>query len=249
MNTIDLIYVKHHADDYPKKMPHYIIPYYDLTLLFRGSMTYEINGEQLVMNAGDVICLPPGTRRARDEGTERTDFISFNFTVKDAPTLPESAKKLIGGDIRLLVAALDEFSQRLYVDAKEKSTHVLACILLILEDKIKEKSYSTLTLKIIEYIHANISSKITLGDIGEAMFFSPVYCDSVFRNEVGKPIIDYLIDVRITEAKNLLVGGILSLTDVSESVGFSDYNYFSRVFKKRTGYTPSEYKRIAALGQ
>ena len=201
------------------------------------------------MNAGDVICLPPGTRRAREEGENRADFISFNFTVKEAPLLPETAKKLIGSDIRLLVAALDEFSRRLYVDAKEKSTHVLACILLILEDKVKEKRYSPLTLKIIEYIHANLSAKITLGDIGEAMFFSPVYCDSVFKNEVGKPIIDYLIDVRITEVKNLLVGGILSLGDVCEAVGFNDYNYFSRVFKKRTRYTPSEYKRIAALGQ
>ena len=249
MNSIDLIYVNHHTDEYPKKMSHRIIPYYDLTLLFRGSLSYEINDERLIMNAGDVLFLPPGTRQARDEGEDRADFISFNFTVGECPALPIIAKKLIGSDIRLLVAALDEFSRRLYVDVKDKSTHVLACILLILEDRMKEKRYSPLTLKIIEYIHANLWAKITLDNIGEAMFFSPVYCDSVFRKEVGKPIIDYLIDVRITEAKNLLVGADISLGAVSEAVGFNDYNYFSRVFKKRTGYTPSEYKRIAALGE
>ncbi len=249
MNITNLIYTRHNTDTSCTKMPTVAIPYYDLTLVLRGTLSYIINGESITLSAGDVLCLPSGTLRARDAGTERADYISFNFTPERAPRLPIRSERLVGSDVRLLIAAYDEFSKLPLVDSTKKTSYLLSCILLILEDKLVQKQYSPLTLKIIEYIHANLASKITLETIGEATFFSPVYCEGVFRCETGKPIIDYLIDARIAEAKKMLVGDVQSLVKVAEAVGFSDYNYFSRVFKKRTGYTPREYKRITALGE
>ena len=119
--------------------------------------------------------------------------------------------------------------------------------MLILADKVKRTEYNPLTLKIIEHIHVNMAKKITLEEIGKITFFSPVYCDSVFKRDMGRSIIDYLLEERINESKKLLVEGSMSLSDISESVGFDDYNYFSRVFKRRTGYTPREYYRIMNL--
>ena len=74
-------------------------------------------------------------------------------------------------------------------------------------------------------------------------FFSPIYCDTVFRKEVGRSIVDYVLDRRIDEAKRLLIEGTIPLAQIAETVGFNDYNYFSRVFKKRSGYSPTEYRR------
>ena len=65
-----------------------------------------------------------------------------------------------------------------------------------------------------------------------------------FKKEMGKSIINYLIDVRISEARNLISGSALPLSAISEKVGFEDYNYFSRIFKKRVGYTPRQYRRL-----
>jgi two-component system response regulator YesN len=96
----------------------------------------------------------------------------------------------------------------------------------------------------MHYLHSNFSKKVTLNDIGKLTFFSPNYCENIFKRETGRSVIDYLLEIRMEEAKKLLAEGVLSLGDVSETVGFEDYNYFSRVFKKRTGYTPSEYKKL-----
>jgi two-component system response regulator YesN len=61
---------------------------------------------------------------------------------------------------------------------------------------------------------------------------------------MGCSIIDYTLSLRINRAKNMLAAGTHTLSQIAERVGFEDYNYFSRVFKKRTGYTPSGYKKM-----
>ena len=97
----------------------------------------------------------------------------------------------------------------------------------------------------MEYIHSDIGRKITLADIGNLTFFSPIYCDTVFKKEVGRSIVDYALDRRIEEARRLLLEGTMPLAEIAEAVGFDDYNYFSRVFKKRCGYSPTAYRRLS----
>ena len=116
-------------------------------------------------------------------------------------------------------------------------SHLLGCLLVNLKNNLKRQSTHPLVEKIKIYLHENISEKITLSDIFRHTFFSAIYCDSVFKRETGRSI-DYLLDKRINGAKQLLTEGTLSLQQVSESVGFTDYNYFCRTFKKRTGYPP-----------
>ena len=98
----------------------------------------------------------------------------------------------------------------------------------------------------MQYLHKNLARRITLADIGRMTFFSPVYCDTVFKKDMGVSIIDYLLSRRIAEAKKLLIEGTFSLSEIAKQTGFSDSNYFTRVFKKRTGYTPTEYRKIYA---
>ena len=126
--------------------------------------------------------------------------------------------------------------------------YLLACLLSVFEDKAKSEAFSPLTRRIIDYLHTHMKEKITLEDISRITFFSPVYCDSVFKRDMGRSIIDYLLHERIKEAKKSLLEGSLSLPAVASSVGFYDYNYFVRVFKKRTGYTPTAYRKMIFAG-
>ncbi len=248
MRNLELRYGRHHLDAKARKISSSVIPYYDLTLLLRGKMEYIINGERVSLRSGDVICMPPGTLRERKEGAERSDYVSFNFVTSDPVLLPLKTENAVAKDVVLLISAYDELRRQSFYDGKEKNTHLLACLLLTLEDRLKEIRTNPLVVRITKYIHRNLSRKITLEKIGQKMFFSPVYCDTVFKREMGRSIIDYLIEARMNEAKRLLVDGSLSLTSVAENVGFEDYNYFSRVFKKRTGYTPSQYRKMSASG-
>ena len=118
---------------------------------------------------------------------------------------------------------------------------------MTLQSHLKTQSLHPLVSKIVRYLHENMSQKITLADIGQHTFFSPVYCDTVFKQEMGRSIIDYLLEKRIDEAKKLLIEGTVPLRQIAEAVGFPDYNYFARTFKKRTGYTPIQYRSMILI--
>ena len=98
-------------------------------------------------------------------------------------------------------------------------------------------------LKIKKYIRANLNKKISLTDISEYTFFSPVHCEKLFRKETNTSIIDYVINQKINEAQYLLITEPTDIRKIAEKIGFDNYNYFSRLFKKRTGFTPSQYKK------
>ena len=105
------------------------------------------------------------------------------------------------------------------------------------------KNFSPLTLKIKKFISDNLGKEITLEDIGNETFFSPAHCASVFRRETGKSIIDYAIDEKLKAAKKLIIEGLP--LKCAETVGFDDYSYFSRLFKKRVSLTPLQYKKFS----
>jgi len=92
------------------------------------------------------------------------------------------------------------------------------------------------------YIDANFHRDISLEEVSRATGLSPQYFSRFFKEETGENFIDYLTRVRITEAKRLLKDQKLSIKEVSYQVGYNDPNYFSKIFKKVTGLSPSGFK-------
>jgi YesN/AraC family two-component response regulator len=209
-----------------------------------GKLEYNIDGRDISLESGDVIFIPTGSVRTRHESEGNADYISFNFTSFGDFKLPLVMRNAVRSEVAMLVAAYDKMCKHAYYDNKEKAGYLCGCILSVLKDIAAASQYSPLTKKIMGHIHSDISQKITLEEIGKLTFFSPIYCDSVFKKETGRSIIDYVLDRRIDEAKRLLLEGTMTLAQISEALGFNDYNYFSRVFKKRSGYSPTAYRRL-----
>lgn len=92
------------------------------------------------------------------------------------------------------------------------------------------------------YIEENLQKPITRSDIAEYVHISPSYVSIVFKKIEGKTVMAYITEVRINKAKKLLREKKYSCQTVSAMVGYNDYSYFANVFKKQTGYSPSEYK-------
>ena len=65
----------------------------------------------------------------------------------------------------------------------------------------------------------------------------------IFKKEIGKPIINYIIDEKMKLAKKFIIEGV-SLKEAAQRLGFDDYNYFSRLFKNRENMTPLQYKQF-----
>lgn len=101
--------------------------------------------------------------------------------------------------------------------------------------------HSTLQLA-LEYINDNYRYQVTLEDLAKHAFVSPYYLSRMFKKELGKNFVDYLNEKRIEEAKLGLADMTRKTYEIAESVGISDAHYFSRLFKKYTSMTPTEYR-------
>lgn len=106
----------------------------------------------------------------------------------------------------------------------------------------KEEQSSSVIDKAKEYIGARYNKDISLDDVSREVDISPYYFSKIFKEETGENFIEYVTNIRITKAKELLHGSDLSIKEICGEVGYSDPNYFSRTFKKNVGVTPTEYK-------
>lgn len=239
-----ILYSIHNTATIPHEISHHFMPYCELTLVIGGHMDYYVDGVPTAVNEGEAIFISSNRFRSRKVTNTACNYISFNFETQNEINLPTCIKNAVNSESLLIINLFDIITANFYTDNNEKIAHLLSCLVLLLEDRVKTEKFSQLTQKIISYINKNLSAKITLADISEMTHFSTVYCDTVFGNEVGQPIIDFLISRRIEQAKKLLMDQTIPLQKLSALVGFEDYNYFSRVFKRRVGISPSTYRKI-----
>lgn len=106
----------------------------------------------------------------------------------------------------------------------------------------KEEHTNSLICRAKEYIDENFVKDISLDEISRQMNLSPYYFSKLFKEETGENFIEYLTAVRIGHAKDLLMDQEKSMKEICSEVGYSDPNYFSRIFKKVVGVTPTEYR-------
>ena len=95
---------------------------------------------------------------------------------------------------------------------------------------------------VIEYINRHFHEAITLEQMAKHFSISKSHLSSYFRKYIGVSPYEYLLNVRLEQAKRLLTHGG-SITDVCYACGFSDYSHFIQFFKKRTGMTPHKYQK------
>lgn len=94
-----------------------------------------------------------------------------------------------------------------------------------------------------EYIEEHYYENLTLNDVAEKLGITASYLSMLFSQQVNVTFIDYLNKIRIEHACTYLLQNFLKTYEIAYKVGFHDEKYFSRVFRKVTGMTPSEYKK------
>ncbi|OAS14899.1 response regulator [Paenibacillus oryzisoli] len=92
------------------------------------------------------------------------------------------------------------------------------------------------------YISDNFTKNLTIAEIAASVYLSQTYVSLLFKQETGETIYEYLMKVRIAKAKELLRDPRIKFYEVCELVGYTDPSYFSKLFKKMTGLTPSAYR-------
>ena len=93
------------------------------------------------------------------------------------------------------------------------------------------------------YLHENYSEKVTIEKMCTTFCCSKSTLLTAFKKEYGRTLIDYLSELRVEEAKKLLSSTSLSINEISDATGFYDQSYFSKVFSKEVGLTPSDFRK------
>lgn len=115
------------------------------------------------------------------------------------------------------------------------------CMDLAREIRVRTPRTDTAIGRAKEYIQRNFTKDISLDSVAQAVSISPYYFSKLFKEETGTNFSDYLTELRINRAKQLLdEDPDRNIKEISIESGYSNPNYFSRIFKKWTGSTPTE---------
>jgi transcriptional regulator GlxA family with amidase domain len=108
--------------------------------------------------------------------------------------------------------------------------------------RVKLPADSRRVQKVHDYLMQNYTQEIRLGKLADMVGMSEVAFSRFFRLRTGKSVTDYLLDIRIGNAIRMLVDSTQSVSEVSYSCGFNNLSNFNRIFRKRKGCTPKEFR-------
>lgn len=121
------------------------------------------------------------------------------------------------------------------------------------------KSAEQLSSIMLKFAHSNVSntyvrqiclfaleqieSDISLNTLSEQLFINKIYMGNLFKQKTGLALIEYLIMIKMERAKKLVQDGVLKNYEIAEKLGYKDIEYFSKLFKKYTGMSPTEFRQ------
>ncbi len=112
-----------------------------------------------------------------------------------------------------------------------------------LVNKARDSGYSISINQVTDYINSHYEEDLTLSSAAERFNMSQSYLSSRFHRETGMTFSEYITEKRLEHAKTLLKGTEMTIGMIAEDCGISDNNYFSRVFRRKEGMTPLEYRQ------
>ena len=220
------------------------IDFNDLTFVHEGQLTYTIDGKTFTVSKGQAMYCPEGKSRYRLKNSEHAVYTSLNFkcTPENTLDLPYHILEADNFDLKFYLTKIIELYNKggKYDKAKcDAFMSLVAYNLLENADRPDENKYIS---DIKTYIGANWNKKLTLDEIAASAHLSPSYSSALFKAHTGSSIIDYIIELRISKACDMLKYSDLLVSEIADSAGFCDIFYFSRMFKKHMGVSPAGYR-------
>ncbi|WP_240414618.1 helix-turn-helix transcriptional regulator [Paenibacillus periandrae] len=129
---------------------------------------------------------------------------------------------------------------------EEVKAYVLECFMELRGIIMRKFNYNhtSIIMKTIQNME-NEFQHATLDSLAQKVYMTPSYLSLLFKTNTGKTFIEQLTDIRIDKAKHLLKNTHLKNYEVAESIGYQDSRYFSQIFKKKVGCSPSDYRESA----
>lgn len=228
---------------------------YQIIYVYSGCGYFRINGEYVKIDAGNLILFLPGDPQdyyyylsdnpevfwAHFSGYEcdmllnKIGFIDKRVVkIGDNPVYRILFKKIIR-EIQLKRVEFLEFT----------NLNFRELLLTIIRDITKNQSELDEAMEnTILYFHSNFSSEISIHNYANSIGLTTNWFIRCFKKQFGISPNRYIINLRISKAKDLLTTSNYYVNEIAEIVGYQNPLYFSRIFKKETGISPNEYRKM-----
>lgn len=180
------------------------------------------------------------------QGDHASQLIRFYGLDRGLLTLPLSAHAKMLEDFEQCYSLLvnKAYSLPVQIHAANTMRHLLSSIGISAGGSLQDKKRERYLEQALRYMTDRLADSVTLPDIARHTGLSKQHLIYLFNQETGCPPIEYFIRMKMQRASSLLDLTDLSIKEIAASVGFADPYYFSRLFKKFIGCSPTEYRSI-----
>lgn len=260
---------KHHARSFHD---HF---HSELVIILSGTGEHLLNGENASVSAGDVLLIHPGVIHAYDKTSDLAlvniiyDARQLYLPVLDGYSLPlfrlffpENPRSvscsalplmhLEKDELKKAADIINEMNRELNENRSGNNLLSLALLMQIIvilcragEHSVKKIASPFRIGKSISYLKTHYHNGISIKDLAKQANMSTRNFFLIFKKTTGCTPIQYLINLRITHASELLLHTTLNMTEIAQECGFSDSNYFCRKFRETTGTSPQKFRKSA----
>ena len=223
--------------------------------IVEGEGVLEINGQILYPKKGDVFLLTEGSQHryyTQKNNPWRKYFVSFKGPMANRMKelyLPYNVFVFSNCDVKrffenIFTSAFDD--RKTYDELVYEITLEILKIMMCLHSN-RDGEDEDLASKIKNIINYSIEGDLSLDSISETLNYSKNHIINVFKEKYNKTPYQYYIDEKIETAKRYLQETTSSIGDIASNLSFSDTQYFSSCFKKATGISPKEFRKMSRL--
>ena len=235
-----------------------------MTMILRGKGVQTLNGEDIPFDENDLFLLSPTDFHHNTIAPgESFDYyrLCFSYELLDARLSGLFAPNKLplhlhlsdncANTIKDLFAKLVDESENGQIRAGHRvylQSLAEQLLILVLRElpPARASQPGTPVNRALEYLHAHFHEPISVGDAAAYAGYTPNYFNYCFRNQMGIPFGEYLRNMRLTYAENLLRASTIPVTEIAFESGFSSLSHFSRSFREKYGCAPQEYRRRQA---
>ena len=228
-------------------------PYVLVIFVRNGHMDVRYCGKIYLIGKGDVLlidCLNPHYYRAHDgleflyvhfDGHCSHEVAELIIQNNNSPVFRRSHNLKVGKEI---FDCVQFFSKGGITNIFQEAFHIER-ILYLLSCEAEEKITETSPMeKIIMHIHENFTRTITVEELAKLANVSTSYLAHTFKKQTGYAPVEYVLKMRMERAMMLLTHSNKTVSEISEEVGYDSLPAFIKIFKRKTNYSPSAYRKL-----
>lgn len=225
--------------------------YSGIVIPIAGEAYFQLNEEKYVLNRKNFLHAGPSQKiRVEAIGEEPFTYIVLHYITSEENEFALNDKHFLFplNDTEQLYMNLDLLSKQVEYPGDFSKLRCQTIFIQLIENLLmnlreSKDSQNHLLEKMIQYIHSNYQNDLTMTTLYEEFQVDPRKLPAMFQQFTGLTPLQYLIELKLRDAKELLRNTKQTINEIAVAVGYEDAFYFSRIFKKYNGLSPREYRK------